>query len=430
MVLLAPDSNPPGVSPASLDDHAENFPRRPRAEPGAPADYEPIATDYLKGVPCRLDSICHIAGKKKNMDEGFRRLSGEWMTPRRRFLSALYGGRVDKVPAMTLSSVITLEAMDIADAAFPEAHLDADKMARLAATAHENLGLDTLMPVFHSQLEADALDAATWWGTKDNWPATSDHVLTDPEDFKIPSDYLERRSFKAVLGAIRLLRKRYPDVGIVGKVYGPWSVGFHMVGIENFLMDTILDPGKIRRYLEVLLPASMMSAHAQLEAGADAIMWADHANRELVSPLMYRDFLLEMHQEVTEEIGGPSIFHCCGETTDRIDYFAEAGWDCFHFESQVDPRVAKEIVGDRMSLMGNINNPTTLFSGTYEDTYDACMNVLEAGVNGVAPEGSVPLGTKMEVLQALADSARDYSNAHRPDGRLIVHDPLPADTGA
>lgn len=72
------------------------------------------------------------------MDTTFRRLSGEWMTPRRRFLSALYGGRVDKVPAMTLSSVMTLEAMEIADAAFPEAHLDAEKMARLAATAHEN----------------------------------------------------------------------------------------------------------------------------------------------------------------------------------------------------------------------------------------------------------------------------------------------------
>ncbi len=350
------------------------------------------------------------------------------MTPRRRFLSALYGGRVDKVPAMTLSSVVTLEAMEIVDAWFPEAHLDAEKMARLAATAYEELGLDTIMPVFHSQLEADALDAATWWGTVDNWPATSDHVLTDPEDFKIPSDYLNRQSFEAVLGAIRLLRKRYPDVGIVGKVYGPWSVGYHLVGIENYLMDTILDPDKIRRYLEVMLPACMMSAHAQLEAGADAIMWADHANRELVSPETYRDFLLEMHKEVTVEMGGPSIFHCCGETTDRIDYFAEAGWDCFHFESQVDPYVAKQITGDRMSLMGNINNPTTLFSGTYDDTYEACMKVLEAGVNGVAPEGSVPLGTKMEVLRALSDSARDYSNAHRPDGRLVVHDP-PANGG-
>ena len=28
------------------------------------------------------------------------KLQGEWMTPRRRFLSALFRGRVDKVPAM------------------------------------------------------------------------------------------------------------------------------------------------------------------------------------------------------------------------------------------------------------------------------------------------------------------------------------------
>ena len=35
--------------------------------------------------------------------------------------------------------------------------------------------------------------------------------------------------------AIRILRKQYPDVGIVGKVYGPWSVGYAMAGIENIL---------------------------------------------------------------------------------------------------------------------------------------------------------------------------------------------------
>ena len=82
-----------------------------------------------------------------------------------------------------------------------------------------------------------------------------------------------------------------------------------------------------------------------------------------------------------------------------------------------------------MSLMGNINNPTTLFSGTYDDCYEACMHVLEAGINGVAPEGSVPLGTKMAVLQALSDSVRDYSNAHRPDGRMVVHSPPAARNG-
>jgi len=346
------------------------------------------------------------------------------MTPRRRFLSALYGGRVDRVPACTLSSVVTLELMDMVDAPFPEAHLDAELMARLAATAHEVLGLDTIMPVFHSQLEASALGADTWWGEKDNWPATRDPVLFDPADFKIPRDYLQQPSFKAVLGAIRLLRQRYPDVAIVGKVYGPWSIAYHLCGIENFLMEVILDPDKVRRYLEVLLPAAMMSAHAQFEAGADAIMWGDHLTGELCRPETYRDFMLELHQRITREMGGPGILHCCGRTLDRIDYFAEAGWDCFHFESQVDPYEAKRIVGRRMSLMGNINNPTVLLQGTYEDVYNACMYVLEAGVEGLAPEGSVPLVTKLEPLKALADAARDYSNRHRPDGRLVTHNGL------
>ena len=192
-----------------------------------------------------------------------RRLSGEWMTPRRRFLSAMFRGRVDKVPACTLSSVVTLEMMDAVDAAFPEAHLDAEKMARLAATSHEILGMDTIMPVFHSQLEAAALDAETEWAEKDNWPSTSAPTVDDPDQVRIPGDFLQRPTLATATGAISLLRKRYPDVGIVGKVYGPWSVGYALVGIENFLIDVMLDPDKIKRYLDKILPACLLSARAQ-----------------------------------------------------------------------------------------------------------------------------------------------------------------------
>ena len=44
-------------------------------------------------------------------------------------------------------------------------------MARLAATAHDVFGMDTIMPVFHSQLESDALGGETEWAEKDNWPS-------------------------------------------------------------------------------------------------------------------------------------------------------------------------------------------------------------------------------------------------------------------
>jgi [methyl-Co(III) methanol-specific corrinoid protein]:coenzyme M methyltransferase len=347
------------------------------------------------------------------------RLSGEWMTPRRRFLSALYRGHVDKVPACTLSSVVTVEMMDLVDAPFPEAHLDAEKMARLAATAHDVFGMDTIMPVFHSQLESDALGGDTEWAEKDNWPSPAKYMITEPEQVAIPADYLKRPTMVAVTGAITLLRQRYPDVAIVGKVYGPWSVAYQMVGIESFLMDVILDADKVRRYLDAFVTACIMSARAQFEAGADAVMWADHTTGDLCRAETYRDFLLEMHQRITQEMGGPGIFHCCGKTIDRIHLFAEAGWDAFHFESQVDAREARVAAGERMALMGNLNNPTLLYKGTSDDVYKACWDLMDAGVDGLAPEGSVPLVTKKEPLMAIAAAARDWSNVHRGEGQFV-----------
>src|SRR4026209_838672 len=106
-----------------------------------------------------------------------RPLRGEWMTPRRRVLSAAYRGNVDKIPACTLSSVVTVEMMDLVDAPFPEAHLDAEKMARLAATADDVFGMDTIMPVFHSQLESDALGDETEGGGKDKWASPRRRAL-------------------------------------------------------------------------------------------------------------------------------------------------------------------------------------------------------------------------------------------------------------
>ena len=350
-------------------------------------------------------------------------LRGEWMTPRRRFLSALYRGRVDKVPACTLSSCVTVELMDMVEAPFPEAHLDAELMARLAATVHEVLGMDTVMPVWHSQLESDALGGDTDWAEKDNWPSPSKFVISEPEQVKVPADFREQPTMKTVTEAMRLLRRRYPDVAIVGKVYGPWSVAYQMVGIESFLMDTILDPDKVRRYLDAFLPACIDSAQAQFEAGADAVMWADHTTGDLCSAETYRDFLLEMHQRITQEIGGPGIFHCCGKTIDRVHLFANAGWDCFHFESQVDAREARVAAGERMSLFGNLNNPTLLYQGTPEQVYQACWELMDAGVDGLAPEGSVPLITPKETLQAIAKAAADWSAERRGEGQFAVKPP-------
>lgn len=331
------------------------------------------------------------------------------MGGRRRYLSALFGGRVDRPAVGSPTSVATLDLMKMADAYFPEVHLDGIKMARLASTAHEVLGYDAIMPVFCAHIESAALGLEVDWGDRTSWPVAHSHPFDDPSKIRVPVDFLERPSMRAALDAISTLRKEYGSrAAIIGKVYGPWSLAYHLHGTEAFLLETLLDPDKVRRYLDALLPASLLSGKAQIEAGADVILWGDHATGDLVRGSMYRDFLLPIHKQVTESLGVPIILHICGDTADRLEYIVEAGFDAFHFDSKVDARFAKGVVGDRMSLIGNINNSTTLMTGTSDDVIRETLYSLEAGVEIVAPECAIPLTTSVANLRAIAEAAIEF----------------------
>lgn len=97
------------------------------------------------------------------------------ISPKRRFFTALFGSKPDRLPVGNVVSVATVELMEIADAWFPQAHLDAETMARLAVTGHEVLGYDTVMPVFSVTQEAAALKCVVDWGHPEMMPAVRTH---------------------------------------------------------------------------------------------------------------------------------------------------------------------------------------------------------------------------------------------------------------
>jgi len=71
------------------------------------------------------------------------------LSPRRRFLSGLLGGRKGKrISVASPTSIACQELMDKVGVYFPQAHLDYRQMAGLAAGGYEVLGFDTVMPAF------------------------------------------------------------------------------------------------------------------------------------------------------------------------------------------------------------------------------------------------------------------------------------------
>jgi [methyl-Co(III) methanol-specific corrinoid protein]:coenzyme M methyltransferase len=199
-----------------------------------------------------------------------------------------------------------------------------------------------------------------------------------------------------------MLKSKYPDVAIVGKVFGPWTLSYHFFGVSDFLIKTIDSPGEVRDILKKLSEVTVRFAEAQIEAGADIITLADHATRDLCSPEAYHDFLIPIHSALSKRIKVPVILHICGNTKDRIDYICRTGVAGFHFESKVDACEAEKINNGRIALIGNINNPTTLLFKKPEDVRREVMHAIDCGIRIIGPECAVPLTTPLENLKEIS----------------------------
>ncbi len=322
----------------------------------------------------------------------------------------LISGEIDSGYAViNPTSIATSESSSSLGFSFNEAHLNADKMSALAAYGFEKLGFDSVMPYFSVVQEAAAFGCEIDWGSEDTMPTQMSTAFTEPDDFKMPEDFLDRPPVRTVIDAIRLLRKKHPGALVIGKVMGPWTLSYHLYGMENFLIDAITDRERAFGFLNAFKQVSRTFAEAQFEAGADVITMADHATADLVSPLVYKDLLLPIHRELNDIFGERTlILHCCGRTLDRMAFFEEAGFRIFHFDSRNDLKTAMGTV-KKMKLTGCVNNPEVLLNGSAADVGRQVNEILEAGIRIVSPECAIPLRVKNSNLVKIVNSIRKSS---------------------
>jgi [methyl-Co(III) methanol-specific corrinoid protein]:coenzyme M methyltransferase len=297
--------------------------------------------------------------------------------------------------------------MDAAGAAFPQAHRDAETMARLAEAGALTLGFDNVMPLFSVWHESEALGCKVEWGDAGHMPDCREAPYGMHDKIPIPPDLLDRPGCRVPLEALARLKKRLGgEFAVVGKVFGPWTLGYHLFGVEEFLINTLLDPDAVRRAIDVLKEVTVRFAQAQIDAGADALCLADHATRDLCSPDAYRDFLKDVHVELGARIGCPIILHICGDTADRIGCIRETGIACFHFDSKVPAAVARELAGDTLSLMGGTSNFDIIRKGAPEAIRADVAEKARVGIDIIGPECAVPLDAPWRNMRILTDAVK------------------------
>jgi MtaA/CmuA family methyltransferase len=94
------------------------------------------------------------------------------------------------------------------------------------------------------------------------------------------------------------------------------------------------------------------------------------ASGDLISPPTFRKFAAPALQDLSQRLkakGKYSMIHICGDSTRILKDILEIGPNCFSLENKVDLRAAKEILGGKVCVAGNVSATGAFLSGKPEE---------------------------------------------------------------
>ena len=139
----------------------------------------------------------------------------------------------------------------------------------------------------------------------------------------------------------------------------PMSVAAGLVKLEQFLISLVKNPEKANEVLEFALEAQMKIASVFIEEGFEISISDPVASGSLISPKLYRKYAKPYEQKMAkslEELSGKLVnFHICGDTNKILEDIAECGFGSYSMDNMVDIKTAKDLIGSKISLSGNVD---------------------------------------------------------------------------
>jgi len=334
------------------------------------------------------------------------------MTLRERLLSALEGKKVDKVPVCSVTQTGIVELMDEVGAPWPEAHSDPEKMAKLAIANYELSGLEAVRIPYCLTVLAGSMGCEVNMGTKNRQPSVTAHpYTTDLEDMKMPENLLDMGRIRTVLDSIEIIRGKVgPDVPIIGGMEGPVTLASDLASIKSFMKWSLKKPELLHQVLDFAADATIAYANAMVVAGADVISVADPvASPDLMSPDAFKNDLQPRLQRFSSEVNSVKVLHICGNVTRILDYMADCGFEGLSVEEKVGSiKKAKEVLGNRARLVGNISSPFVLLPGPIDKIKEECKKALAEGVDVLAPGCGIAPMTPLSNIRAMVEARNEY----------------------
>jgi uroporphyrinogen decarboxylase len=297
------------------------------------------------------------------------------------------------------------------------------KMAKGQIAFWDKTGVDLLHPT------SDMGQTAEGWGVKMRYedgltPMLDVFAVKESEDWDKLAvlDPMRDGRMRVTIDAIEDIRERLGDkVALMPYVPSPLTSATHVCNMEQVMMDIVLDPDPLHRGLKTMSETIVAYMNAVIDAGGDGALFATtRASGEITTEDQYREFGAEYDHQILRAVkkqGGSNILHVCGVTPhfELLSSYPNAnGINWWDRGSNLTVEQAKKGYGDRVCLVGGLDQTTTLILGGPEDVRNEARQAIKAGFTDgtgmiLAPGCEISPKTEFVNMKAAVTAAREFS---------------------
>jgi len=101
------------------------------------------------------------------------------------------------------------------------------------------------------------------------------------------------------------------------------------------------------------------------------------ASPDLMSPDSFKNELQPRLQNLSSNVDSVMVLHICGNVSPILNYMADCGFEGLSVEEKVGSiKKAKEVLGGRARLVGNISSPFVLLPGPIDKIKEESKKLL------------------------------------------------------
>jgi MtaA/CmuA family methyltransferase len=202
---------------------------------------------------------------------------------------------------------------------------------------------------------------------------------------------------------------------VLSMLRGPLNIASQLRGVEQVLMDMMVDPEGLERILDFTTEAAVRCSKASLEAGAHGLAFGEATcSPNFISPDMYRQFVQPRHARLIGELrrmGWRFVgLHVCGAILPILEDLIATGADFIDVDYQVPAGDAVARAGRRIAMRGNLDPVADFLRGAPDalERKVAALRSAAADARWILSSGcDIPPGTPAANLAAFTKNLGD-----------------------